>query len=488
MAFPLQGEETCQHLLPSPLPNPYWVGFESNLAKELGITLDASGLPQDPRWLEVLSGNALETQEHTFVDPIATVYSGHQFGMWAGQLGDGRAILLGNLAGYEIQLKGSGITRYSRMGDGRAVLRSSIREFLCSEAMHALGVPTTRALAITGSKKPVIRESLETAAVCTRLAPSFLRVGHFEHFAAARSTVHLTTMADYLLAHHYPECQGADDPYLALFVAISARTAKLVAQWQAIGFCHGVLNSDNISILGLTIDYGPFGFLDRFQIDHICNHSDGQGRYAYQRQPQIMHWNMACLAGAMLPLIETRYGSELAQERLQKTLEEFPEIYRAAWLKHFRTKLGLLIPNPDDTSLVESLLQLMHHNRVDFANTFRELSHFDASHDAKSNPLRDQFLNRDAFDTWMQSYLDRLKEEKCSHAERQSHMLATNPKFVLRNYLAQIAIEKAQNDDFSEVKRLLAILQDPFSEQPGLEEYAAPPPATLEHIEVSCSS
>ena len=488
MAFPLQGEDTCQHLLPTPLPNPYWVGFESNLAKELGITLDASGLPQDPRWLEVLSGNALETHEHTFADPIATVYSGHQFGIWAGQLGDGRAILLGDLQGYELQLKGSGITRYSRMGDGRAVLRSSIREFLCSEAMHALGVPTSRALAVTGSKKSVLRESLETAAVCTRLAPSFIRVGHFEHFAAARSTEHLTTMADYLLMHHYPECQGTHDPYLALFAAISERTAKLVAHWQAIGFCHGVLNSDNISILGLTIDYGPFGFLDRFQIDHICNHSDGQGRYAYQRQPQIMHWNMACLAGAMLPLIETRYGSELAQEHLQKTLEEFPEIYRAAWLKHFRTKLGLLTPNPDDTSLVESLLQLMHHNRVDFTNTFRALSHFDASHNAKSNPLRDQFLNRDAFDTWMQSYVARLKEEKCSHAERQSHMLATNPKFVLRNYLAQAAIEKAQNDDFSEVKRLLAILQDPFSEQPGLEEYAAPPPAALEHIEVSCSS
>jgi uncharacterized protein YdiU (UPF0061 family) len=354
--------------------------------------------------------------------------------------------------------------------------------------MHALGVPTSRALAVTGSKKSVLRESLETAAVCTRLAPSFIRVGHFEHFAAARSTEHLTTMADYLLMHHYPECQDADDPYLALFAAISERTAKLVAHWQAIGFCHGVLNSDNISILGLTIDYGPFGFLDRFQIDHICNHSDGQGRYAYQRQPQIMHWNMACLAGAMLPLIETRYGSELAQEHLQKTLEEFPEIYRAAWLKHFRTKLGLLTPNPDDTSLVESLLQLMHHNRIDFTNTFRALSHFDASHDAKSNPLRDQFLNRDAFDTWMQSYVARLKEEKCSHAERQSHMLATNPKFVLRNYLAQAAIEKAQNDDFSEVKRLLAVLQDPFSEQPDLEEYAAPPPAALEHIEVSCSS
>jgi uncharacterized protein YdiU (UPF0061 family) len=488
MAFPLQGEETCQHLLPSPLPNPYWVGFESKLAKELGITVDASGLPQDPRWLEVLSGNALETQEHTFVDPIATVYSGHQFGMWAGQLGDGRAILLGNLAGYEIQLKGSGITRYSRMGDGRAVLRSSIREFLCSEAMHALGVPTTRALAITGSKKPVIRESLETAAVCTRLAPSFLRVGHFEHFAAARSIVHLTTMADYLLAHHYPECQGADDPYLALFVAISARTAKLVAHWQAIGFCHGVLNSDNISVLGLTMDYGPYGFLDRFQMDHICNHSDNQGRYAYQRQPQIMHWNMACLAGAMLPLIEQRYDGENAQTHLQVALEKFPEIYRTAWLVQFRAKLGLMIEDAGDMSLIESLLKLMHDNRVDFTNTFRALSHYDISGHGKYDSLRDQFLNRDAFDSWMQSYRDRLSQEPCSETERQTKMLGVNPKFILRNYLAQIAIEKAQNDDFSEVKRLLAILQDPYSDQPGMDQYAAPPPAALEQIEVSCSS
>jgi uncharacterized protein YdiU (UPF0061 family) len=354
--------------------------------------------------------------------------------------------------------------------------------------MHALGVPTSRALAVTGSKKSVLRESLETAAVCTRLAPSFIRVGHFEHFAAARSTEHITTMADCLLMHHYPECQGVDDPYLALFAAISERTAKLVAHWQAIGFCHGVLNSDNISILGLTIDYGPFGFLDRFQMDHICNHSDNQGRYAYQRQPQIMHWNMACLAEAMLPLIEQRYDGENAQTHLQEALEKFPEIYRTAWLAQFRAKLGLKIENAGDMSLIESLLKLMHGNRVDFTNTFRALSHFDASHNAKSNPLRDQFLNRDAFDSWMQSYLDRLKEEKSSHAERQSHMLATNPKFVLRNYLAQTAIEKAQNDDFSEVKRLLEILQDPYSDQPGMDQYAVPPPAALEQIEVSCSS
>lgn len=486
MAFPLQGEDTCEHLLPTPLPTPYWVGFESTLAKELGIELTSSGLPKDPRWLEVLSGNSLETREHCFTDPIATVYSGHQFGVWAGQLGDGRAILLGDLGQYEIQLKGSGITRYSRMGDGRAVLRSSIREFLCSEAMHALGVPTSRALAVTGSKKPVVRETLETAAVCTRLAPSFIRVGHFEHFSAARSTEHLTVLANYLIKHHYPACQNADDPHLALFAAISERTAQLVAHWQAIGFCHGVLNSDNISVLGLTIDYGPFGFMDQFRMDHICNHSDGQGRYAYQRQPQIMHWNMACLAGAMLPLLETRYGD--AQTHLQTCVETFPSIYRAAWLKHFRAKLGLVTEDASDTQLSESLLQLMHDNRSDFTATFRSLSHLKVSEGIKGNSLRDQFVNRDAFDGWMSSYLERLSHETLPELERQTCMLGSNPKFVLRNHLAQAAIEKAQMDDFSEVKRLLAILQNPYSEQPGHEAYAVPPPAELEHIEVSCSS
>ncbi len=488
MAFPLQGDDTCQHVLPTPLPDPYWVGFTTDLAQQLGIALNASGLPADPRWLEVLSGNSLITQEQTFSTPIATAYSGHQFGVWAGQLGDGRAILLGDIGPYELQLKGSGITRYSRMGDGRAVLRSSIREFLCSEAMHALGVPTSRALAVTGSKRPVMRETLETAAVCTRLAPSFIRVGHFEHFAAARQTDRLVELADYLLNHHYPECQDSGDPYLSLFSAISERTAKLVAHWQALGFCHGVLNSDNISALGLTIDYGPFGFMDRFQIDHICNHSDTHGRYSYQRQPQIMHWNMACLAGGMMPIFEREQSAEDAQHALQTILEKFPQHYQAAWLNQFRNKLGLIEKHDGDKDLIENLLKLMHENRVDFTNTFRLFAYVNAQGDIKSNPLRDHFLNRDAFDAWMQTYLDRLRLETRSESERQQNILNTNPKYILRNYLAQEAIEKAQQDDFSEVQKLLTILQDPFSEQTGNERYAAPPPRELEDLVLSCSS
>ena len=398
MVFPLQGDDTCQSIAPTPLPEPYWVGFSSVLGQELGIPLNDTGLPSDPRWLSVLSGNALEVEERHFSNPIATAYSGHQFGIWAGQLGDGRAILLGDIGPYEIQLKGSGITRYSRMGDGRAVLRSSIREFLGSEAMYALGIPTSRALAVTGSKKPVMRETLETAAVCTRLAPSFLRIGHFEHYAAAHQTEHLTQLADYLLDKHYEECKDSNDAYLELFKSISRRSAELVAHWQAVGFCHGVLNSDNISVLGITIDYGPFGMMDRFQMDHICNHSDSQGRYAYHRQPQIMHWNMACLAGGMLPLLEKTDSTEVAQQKLQTALEQFPTQYRQAWLKRFRAKLGLHEEHPNDFTLIENLLQLMHQNRVDFTTTFRLFAEVQSMTNDQSNPLRDHFIDRQAFD------------------------------------------------------------------------------------------
>ncbi|WP_231969484.1 protein adenylyltransferase SelO family protein [Polynucleobacter necessarius] len=278
MAFTLRGHDVCQATPPTSIPNPYWVALSPSSAKLIGIDLDAKNLPIDQAWLEVLSGNKLSTTNHQFSDPIATVYSGHQFGVWAGQLGDGRAILLGDIAGQELQLKGAGITRFSRMGDGRAVLRSSIREFVCSEAMFALDIPTTRALAIVGSDLPVRRETMETAAVCARLAPSFVRVGHFEHFASLQNEMRLKELANLMIDAHYPDSRGASNPYLSLFTHICERNAPLVAQWQSVGFCHGVLNSDNISVLGLTIDYGPFGFLDQFQIDHICNHSDQGGR------------------------------------------------------------------------------------------------------------------------------------------------------------------------------------------------------------------
>ena len=488
MAFTLSGDDAIQELQPSPIPEPYWVAFSSSAATLINIPLKSDWYPQDETWLNVLAGNSLETQSQKFSNPMATVYSGHQFGVWAGQLGDGRAILLGDIAGQELQLKGAGKTRYSRMGDGRAVLRSSIREFLCSEAMHALGIPTSRALSIVGSHMPVLRETLETAAVCSRLAPSFIRVGHFEHFASTQNIVRLKELADLLIDHHYSECRNSKNPYLDLFQKICARNAKLVAQWQAVGFCHGVLNSDNISVLGLTIDYGPFGFLDQFQIDYICNHSDHGGRYAYQRQPQIMHWNMVCLASAFIPLLELEHSEEEAQTLLTNALGEFPITYGETWLTLFRQKLGLSTEQDDDMDLIERLLQVMHDSKVDFTTLFRDLADINTNAPAKEAKLRNDFIDRDAIDQWLGDYITRLKTESSVDADRKVTMNAVNPIYILRNHLAQAAIEKAQRKDFSEVAKLLSILEKPFDAQDQYTEYAAAPPPDLEAIEVSCSS
>ena len=298
------GEPFTVLQLPAPLPQPHWVATSQSLALELGWS---DWLSSDSA-LQILAGNANAEGGNTF-STLASVYSGHQFGVWAGQLGDGRALLLGEaqtpMGKLEVQLKGAGLTPFSRMGDGRAVLRSSIREFLCSEAVHALGIPTTRALAIVGSPLPVRRETVETAAVVTRIAPSFLRFGHFEHFThTASDVVALRRLADATIARYFPELVDAPAPYAALLETVTRRTASLIAQWQSVGFCHGVMNTDNMSMLGLTIDYGPFGFLDAFDPGHICNHTDTSGRYAYARQPNAAFWNLHALAQGLMPLIE----------------------------------------------------------------------------------------------------------------------------------------------------------------------------------------
>jgi uncharacterized protein YdiU (UPF0061 family) len=488
MPFIQRGDDVCQPTIPTPLPNPYWVAFSPSAAKLIGLELGDNELPKDPDWLNLLAGNQLNVGELTFSNPISTVYSGHQFGSWAGQLGDGRAILLGDIHHQELQLKGAGKTHYSRMGDGRAVLRSSIREFLCSEAMHALGIPSSRALSVVGSKQAVRREAIETAAVCSRIAPSFIRVGHFEHFASQQNIARLKELADLLIAEFFPQCSSKSSPYLTLFQEISSRNATLVAQWQSVGFCHGVLNSDNISVLGLTIDYGPFGFLDHFAIDHICNHSDHGGRYAYHRQPQIMHWNMACLASAMLPLLELNHSPEESQALLRSALEEFPIIYAKEWQQIFRNKLGLQSAQDGDTTLIERLLQEMHNSKVDFTNFFRNLSNLKKTSKLIDVAQRNEFLDRDSIDQWFLDYINRLQAENISDASRKDLMDQINPKFILRNHLAQNAIEKAQQDDFSEIARLHQILSKPFDEQEEFMEYSNSPPIDMERIAVSCSS
>ena len=474
-------------LSPAALPDLHWVAHSDRLAADLGLT----DWLQTPDALALLGGNALPP----IGSPRASVYSGHQFGQWAGQLGDGRALLLGEIdtpAGVqELQLKGAGLTPYSRMGDGRAVLRSSIREFLGSEAMAALGIPTTRALAIVGSPAPVRRELMETAAVVSRVAPSFIRFGHFEHFAhTAGDTLALQALVDAVIERLYPECQDAPNPVLALLEAVSRRTAVLLADWQAVGFCHGVMNTDNMSILGLTIDYGPFGFLDGFDPTHICNHSDHQGRYAFSRQPNVAFWNLHALAQGLQPLVTAaNCGGADPIDALKAAMEPYKTVFAETLQARLRAKLGLAVDQPDDANLFDDLLRLMAQDRTDYTITMRALSRFCSADGAENTALQDQFIDRAKFLAWAHRYAERLRAEASVDTARALRMDRVNPKFVLRNHLAESAIRAAQAGDFSEVHQLLKVLASPYDEHPNAPAaYAALPPDWAHQLEVSCSS
>ncbi|WP_343587184.1 YdiU family protein [Herbaspirillum sp.] len=467
-------------LQPTPLPAPYLVGFSDEAAATIGMS---RAMLDDPAFLDVFTGNRIADGSL----PLAAVYSGHQFGVWAGQLGDGRAISLGDLPAadghgrIELQLKGAGQTPYSRMGDGRAVLRSSIREFLCSEAMAALGIPTTRALVVTGSDQRVMRETVETAAVVTRMAPSFIRFGSFEHWYYNQRFDELKVLADAVLEQFYPELLQQENPYKALLTEVTRRTAELMAQWQAVGFMHGVMNTDNMSILGLTLDYGPFGFMEAFDARHICNHTDQQGRYSYQMQPRIGQWNCFALGQAMLPLIGSVEDTEAA-------LAGYEAVFEARQDALLHAKLGLATVQPDDDKLIDAMFAILQNSHVDFTLFFRRLGELQIGNPAGDEPLRDLIIDRPAFDAWAAQYRQRLRAENSDDASRRLAMHAVNPKYVLRNYLAQVAIDRALQKDFSEVEKLQAILRRPFDEQPEHEKYADLPPDWASHLEVSCSS
>ena len=498
--FAALGPSFYTRLSPEPLPEPYWVGRSAQVADLLGLT--PTQMASDDL-LQALTGNSLLKGSN----PLASVYSGHQFGQWAGQLGDGRAILLGETAasggatsgaGLEIQLKGAGRTPYSRMGDGRAVLRSSIREFLGSEAMHGLAIPTSRALCVTGSDARVRREEIETAAVVTRVAPSFIRFGHFEHFSYNDQHEHLKSLADFIIDRYYPSSHekyakdapekgvisadiGASNKYATLLQAVSEKTAAMVAQWQSVGFCHGVMNTDNMSILGLTIDYGPFQFMDAYVPGHICNHSDTGGRYAFNKQPNIAYWNLYALGQALLPLMGE--GAQ-AQELAVAALESYKTVFPAEFEGRMCAKLGLPNMQDGDRQLIETLLKLLAKDRVDFTIFWRRLSNHIAG-DALA-PVRDLFLERDLFDNWMLLYSERIT--KVSRNLAAQLMMKSNPKYVLRNHLGEEAIRKAKVKDFTGVADLLALLERPFDEHPAFEAYAGFPPDWAAGIEISCSS
>ena len=418
---------------PTPLKNPFLVSFNPDAAALIDLDPDEA---KRPEFAGCFAGQYLPPGS----EPLAMVYAGHQFGAYVSRLGDGRAILIGEVHNsrgeqWDLHLKGAGLTPFSRDDDGRAVLRSSIREYLCSEAMHGLGIPTTRALCVVGSEEEVLRERVETGATLLRLAPSHVRFGHFEFFYWRNQLDHLKTLADYVLAQHFPELVGLPDAYARFYHEVAVRTARLIARWQAVGFAHGVMNSDNMSVLGMTLDYGPFGFLDAYNPAFICNHSDRHGRYAFQNQPDIGYFNLRCLAQALTPLAP--------DEAIKPGLDAYEAVFRESYGELMRAKLGLSESRPGDDVLVSDLLELMRGSGADFTNLFRALCDFKQAPEEKNDTLRDWFVDREAFDKWADRYKVRLRVEGSRDEDRAARMRRVNPKYVLRNYLAHAAIQMA---------------------------------------------
>jgi uncharacterized protein YdiU (UPF0061 family) len=465
----LPGFYTAQR--PDPLINSRLIWHNAALAADLGIP---EALFADP---DIWAGETLLPG----MQPLAQVYSGHQFGVWAGQLGDGRGILLGEqqLADgrkMDWHLKGAGLTPYSRMGDGRAVVRSTVREYLASEAMHYLGIPTTRALSIVTSDTPVRRETPERGAMLIRIAESHLRFGHFEHWYYRREPEKVQQLADYAIAHHWPQLASEADRYVLWFNDVVDRTASLIAHWQAVGFAHGVMNTDNMSLLGLTIDYGPYGFLDDYQPDYICNHSDYQGRYAFNNQPAVALWNLQRLAQTLSPFIDV--------EALNAALDRYQPALMRAYGKLMRSKLGFYTEQQEDNVLLNGLTDLMAREGSDWTRTFRLLSVTEQA--SSASPLRDEFIDRAGFDSWFADYRARLARDGVEDSERQQRMKRTNPAVVLRNWLAQRAIAGAELDDTTELAALLEVLQNPWDDRD--DDFSQRPPDWGKRLEVSCSS
>lgn len=466
-------------LNPTPFSTPPYLIHANPAAAQL-IDLDPDQFGRS-EFAALFGGSALATG----MEPLAMLYSGHQFGVYVPQLGDGRAILLGEVKNergerWDLHLKGAGMTPFSRDGDGRAVLRSTIREYLCCAAMRGLGIPTTQALCLVGSDDKVYREQIETGAMLVRMAPSHVRFGTFEVFYYRKQHEHLKTLADYVIEQHFPHLRDVEERYVRFFTEVVERTVTLIAQWQAVGWAHGVMNTDNMSILGLTLDYGPYGFMDDYDAGFICNHSDHNGRYAFNQQPYIGLWNLSCLAQALLPLAE--------KEALKAGLDTYQPLFEREYLRRMRAKFGLAEERAEDDGLVRDFLGLLQGSHADYTIVLRELSAFSTADSALNEKLREHFLNRDRFNDWAVRYRDRLRSEHSRDDERRDRMSRVNPRYVLRNYFAQTAIEKAQDKDFSEINRLFTLLQDPFAEQPGMNTYALPPPNWGKHIAVSCSS
>lgn len=458
--FASLGGEFFSAINTQPLANPYLIHKNQALIDKLGLDLDEQAL------LKVASGE--QFLQNT--QPIASIYAGHQFGHFVPQLGDGRCCLIGQANGYELSLKGAGKTPFSRGADGRAVLRSSIREYLCSIAMQGLGIPTTQALALVGSDTEVYREHIETGAIITRVAKSHIRFGHFELFAARGQTKQVQLLADFVIEHYYPNCQGKNR-YVDCFQAVVERTATMIAHWQAQGFTHGVMNTDNMSILGLTIDYGPFGFLETYNPAFICNHSDFEGRYAFTQQPSVALWNLARLADALSSLIDAKQA--------KSALATYQNHLVKAYSQLMRQKFGLMEKDDEDNLLIHQFFELLLQHKKDYTNSLRQLS----------SPK--QLEGHADFANWLKRYEKRINQEARlpDSNTRISLMNSVNPKFILRNYLAEVAILQAQEQkNYEEITTVFNLLKNPFDEHPDFESYTQPAPAWAQHLEISCSS
>jgi uncharacterized protein YdiU (UPF0061 family) len=455
---------------PAPAKDPRLVVFNSRLAEELDF--DPAVLEREgAAWF---SGN----QTPDDADPIALAYAGHQFGNFVPQLGDGRAVLLGERVGRDgvrrdIQLKGSGRTPFSRNGDGRAALGPMLREYLISEAMHALGIPTTRSLAVVTTGEQVIRDDLLPGAVLTRVAASHIRVGTFEYFAARNDREAVSLLLDYVITRHDPQARGADVPALAVLQAVAQRQAALIADWMSVGFIHGVMNTDNVALSGETIDYGPCAFMDSYDTNTVFSSIDHAGRYAYGNQPAIAQWNIARFAETLLPLIDS--DMEKAVELATAVVKNFMPDFDARLMKRMRRKIGLASEQEADVELVRALLAAMQSAGADFTLTFRRLARC-AEEPADDASLLELFVSSPGIADWLRRWRERLASEPQHAAERAANMRGVNPAFIPRNHRVEEALEAAStHGDFGPFHRLLNILEHPYDDQPGLVEFEQPP-------------
>ncbi len=460
-------ENFYARLAPVAVSQPELIDINRPLADYLGI--DADWLASD-QGIQMIGGNLLPEG----AEPIATVYAGHQFGHWNPRLGDGRAVLLGEVIAkngkrYDIQLKGSGVTPYSRGGDGRAPLGPVIREYLVSEAMHALAIPTSRTLAAVSSGEPVYREQRLPGGVLVRVASSHIRVGTMQYFRSIDDSGGLRSLADHVIQRHFPAAAESANPALALYQGVIEKQAHLIAHWMAVGFIHGVMNTDNMLLCGETIDYGPCAFMDQFSSSQVYSSIDHQGRYAYANQAPIANWNLACLGNAILPLLhdDEKKATELAQE----TLNQFPDLYWQAYFDAFRAKLGLAGKDETDPALIEDFLKLLESSRADFTLAFRRLA--DLAGESSEVEELQSFDHR--FDDWIERWRERCGQESIPPEQRQKQMRSVNPVFIPRNHLVEEAIDKAYAGDLELFHILQQRWNDPFSWNAS-DQYLAEPP------------